>query len=69
MVVSFMGINFGDAEGEEGEREKLEGIFEGGSVGDFGEERVLLAGFGICFRFQSSQGTFNCDDVLEDGRK
>jgi hypothetical protein len=63
MIMAFMGIDFGDSESEEGEREELESVFEGGAVGDFREERILLAGFGVCFGLKSSKGAFNCESV------
>ena len=59
VVVSFMGIDFGHSEGEEREGKELERIFEGGAVGDLGEQRVLLAGFGVCWRFKRPQCTLD----------
>lgn len=47
MVMAFMRVDFGDAESEKREWKKLECIFEGGAVGDLGQEGVLLAGFGV----------------------
>jgi hypothetical protein len=49
MIMALMRIDFAYAKGEEGEGEELEGVLEGGAVSswDFGEERVLLAGFFI----------------------
>ena len=63
VVVSLMGIAFGYSESEEGEGEELEGVFEGGTVRDLGEEEVLLAGFGVCWRFKSSECTLNWEVV------
>jgi hypothetical protein len=63
MIMSFMGIDFGDSESKEGEWKELESVFKGGAVGDLWEERVLLAGFCVCLGFKSSKGTFYCETV------
>lgn len=47
VVVAFVGVGFGDAQGEEGEGEELEGFGGRGGVGYGGEEGVLFAGRGI----------------------
>jgi hypothetical protein len=59
VVMPFMGIDFRYSESEEGQREELEGVLEGGTVGDFGEEGILLAGFGVCWRFKRSECTLD----------
>ena len=59
MVMSFMGIDFGYSESEKREGKELEGIFEGGTVGYFGEERVFLAGFGVRWRLKGSECTLD----------
>jgi hypothetical protein len=61
--MAFMRIDFGNSESEEREREELEDIFEGGAVGDLGEEGVLLASFGVGWGFKSSKCAFDCLDV------
>jgi hypothetical protein len=61
--MSFMGIDFGDSESEEGEGKELEGVFEGGSIGDLGEKGVLLAGLGVCWRLKGSECAFDCEIV------
>jgi hypothetical protein len=63
VVVSFMGIAFGYSESKEGEWKELEGVFKGGAVRDLGEEGVLLAGFGVCWRFKSPECTLNWEVV------
>lgn len=60
VVVAFMGIDFGDTEGEHGEGQQLEAVLERCAVGDFWEERVLLAGFLVGRGLDSSERTFNC---------
>ncbi len=63
VVMAFVGIGFGYAEGEQREREELECVFEGGPVGDFWEEGVLAAGFGVCWRLEGSKCTFDYELV------
>jgi hypothetical protein len=59
MVVSFMGIAFGYSESKEREGKELERIFEGGTIGDLGEERIPLAGVCIRWRFEGSECTLH----------
>jgi hypothetical protein len=54
VVVALVRVDLGDAQGEEGEREKLEGVFEGGTVGDRGEERVLGSGLLVGWALQGA---------------
>jgi hypothetical protein len=63
MIMAFMGIGFGDSESKEGEREEFESVFEGGTVGNLREERILLASFCVCFGFKSSKGAFDYETV------
>ena len=42
--MSFMGIDFGNAESEEGHGEEFECVFEGGAIGNLWEEGVFLLG-------------------------
>ena len=35
--VALIGIDFGDAESEEGQRKELECVLEGGAIGNFGQ--------------------------------
>jgi hypothetical protein len=65
MIMSFVGVDLGDSESQEGKREELKGVFEGSTVGNFGEEGVVLSGFGVGFGLQSSKGTLNCVNLLE----
>lgn len=54
MIVSFMGIAFGDSESKEGERKELETVFEGGAVCNFRKKSVLLSGFLVCWGLECS---------------
>jgi hypothetical protein len=45
MVVAFVGIALGNAEGEKGERQQFESVLEGSSVGDCWKERSFLLSF------------------------
>lgn len=58
--VTGLRVDFGDAEGEEREREELEGVFGGGAVVDFREERVLGAGFLVGGGLKGSDCAFDC---------
>lgn len=71
VVVAFVCvfIDFVDAEGEEGEREQLECVLGGGSVGDFGEEGVLGAGFLVGWRLESTDGTLDCGIVSDSSSR
>lgn len=60
MVMSFVGIDFGDSESEEGHGKKLEGVFDGGLVGYLREEGVLAARFLVGIGFDGADGTFDC---------
>lgn len=60
VVVASMRVDFGDAQGEKGEREEFEDVFGGGAVGDGGEEGVLFGGgFGVGGGFEGADGAFD----------
>lgn len=60
VVVAGVGVDFGDAEGEEGEGEELEDVFSGGAVCHRGEEGIFLCGgFGVGWGFDGADGTFD----------
>lgn len=60
VVVASMRVDFGDAQGEKGDREEFEDVFGGGAVGDGGEEGVLFGGgFGVGGGFEGADGAFD----------
>lgn len=52
-------LSLDDSQGKHAQRQELEGIFEGRTVGDLGQQRVLLAGFLVCWRLQSTEGSLD----------
>lgn len=57
--MALMGVDLGDTEGEEREREKLECVFEGGTVGDLGEEGVLGASLLVGWALEGAKGALD----------
>lgn len=58
--VTMLGVDLGDAKGEEGEREQLECVLGRGAVVDFREEGVLRARFLVRRRCKSTDCSHNC---------
>lgn len=59
VVVALMRVDLGDAQSEEREREELECVFEGGTVGDLGEESVLGASLLVGWALEGAKGALD----------
>lgn len=59
VVVALMRVDLGDAQGEEREREELECVFEGGTVGDLGEKSVLGASLLVGWALEGAKGALD----------
>lgn len=63
VVVAFVplrGVDLGDAQGEEREREQLECVLGGGAVVDFGQQRVLCTRLLVRGRRKGTNGAHDC---------
>lgn len=69
VVVALMRVNLGDAQGEEREREELEYVFEGGAVGDRGEEGVLGASLLVRWALEGAKGALDLGGVSGGGQR
>jgi len=59
VAVTLMRVDLGDAQREQRHGQQLECVFEGGAVGDLGEEGVLLAGFLVGWGLQGAEGALD----------
>jgi hypothetical protein len=66
MVMSFVRIDLCYAQGEEGEWEELEGVFERGAISDYREKGVLLLGFFVGVGFEGAEGTLDCCERISN---
>lgn len=57
--VPLVGVDFGDAESEEGQREEFKCVLERGAVGNFRQQRVLRSGFGVGWALEGAEGSFD----------
>lgn len=60
MTVAGVRIDLGDAQGEHRHGKQLEGVFEGGAVGDFGQQGILLTRLFVGRGLQSTQRSLDC---------
>jgi hypothetical protein len=61
MVVTLVRVDFGDAQGQEGEGEQLETVLKRGAIGDLRQKGVLGTGFFVGWALESTEGSFDCN--------